>query len=171
MYPPLQFSGPPFSSRCILLCVSLRLPRQETHRFSIDTVQRKCASHFLGKQCSFRLCTVTLVRGVQLGGFLKSKLPTDGRKFWRFVCAASERSASLLLLLVSRRLSTVSAVYILSHATAQVLLPSVIYLQVSSSLFAMQPFPQTPSRDGMMWLQSLDTVFFFSHLLPTSHAD
>lgn len=80
-----------------MLCVSLLLPRQETHRFSIDTVQRKCVSHFLGKQYSFRLCTVTLMRGVRLGGFLKSKLPTDGRKYLRFVCAASERSTSLVV--------------------------------------------------------------------------
>lgn len=92
-----------------LLCVSLLPPRQETHRFSIDTVQRKCVRQFLGKQCSFRLCTVTLMRGFRLGGFLKPKLPTDGRQYLCFVCAACERSTSLVAVVVSYRLSLVLA--------------------------------------------------------------
>lgn len=48
------------------------------------------------------------MRGFRLGGFLKPKLPTDGRKYLCFVCAACERSTSLVAVVVSYRLSLVS---------------------------------------------------------------
>lgn len=116
--PPTPTPHPHFRLACLLLLFSFQVllsrvallpPRQETHRFSIDTVQRKCVRQFLGKQCSFRLCTVTLMRGFRLGGFLKPKLPTDGRKYLCFVCAACERSTSLVAVVVSYRLSLVLA--------------------------------------------------------------
>lgn len=162
-----------------MLCVSLPPPRQETHRFSIDTVQRKCVRQFLGKQCSFRLCTVTLMRGFRLGGFLKPKLPTDGRKYVCFVCAACERSTSLVAVVVSYRLSlvlvclySVATIPLRCFASAERNPFTGVLLLVSEAALP----PDTKSGQNDVVIKCLHTFlfFFFFPTQPTpdlTHAD